>query len=88
MAPAKHWCFTLNNPTVDDAMVYEMVSCWPIEYVAVQREVGESGTEHLQGYVEFEKPQRLSSIKKLPLAGMCDFLLAQSKIIFTVNKKF
>jgi len=70
---AKHWCFTWNNPPGDDQMVYDIIKEWPTTYVVFQSEVADSGTPHIQGYVEFDKPQRLSSIRKMPLAGMFQF---------------
>jgi len=54
-------------------MVYDIIKEWPTTYVVFQSEVGESGTPHIQGYVEFDRPQRLSSIRKMPLAGMFQF---------------
>lgn len=51
---AKHWCFTLNNYT---SLEYDAIqdlfssSTTPATYAIVAREVGESGTPHLQGYV-------------------------------------
>lgn len=88
MAPAKHWCFTINNPDVDDAMAHDMLSQWPYQYIAVQREIGGSGTEHLQGYVEFDKPMRLTGIKKLPLAGMAALKPSQYHTKFVMTKKY
>lgn len=45
-----YWCFTINNPESN-----ELPSQWPaIKYCVWQREKGEAGTEHLQGYVIFE----------------------------------
>jgi len=70
---AKHWCFTWNNPPGDDQMVYDIIKEWPTTYVVFQSEVADSGTPHIQGYVEFDKPQRLTSIRKMPLAGMFQF---------------
>jgi len=62
---ARCWCFTINFSYLSD---YEQVdpSEWPACVVAVwQHEVGESGTEHLQGYVNFARSVRLGTIKKL-----------------------
>lgn len=61
-----YWCFTLNNPTFapDDLPTAprEKYVCW-------QREEAESGTIHLQGYLECSAKQRLSALKRwLPRA--------------------
>lgn len=46
---SKYWCFTLNNPANN-----ELPGSWPgVQYAVWQREKGEQGTEHLQGYVVF-----------------------------------
>lgn len=59
MAQARAWCFTLNNAASD-----ELAQHANERYCLWQREKGESGTEHLQGYVEFSKPMRLGGLKK------------------------
>lgn len=59
------WCFTLNN--YDELAVEHVRSVLAsdkIRYAIFGYEVGESGTPHLQGYVAFLKPQRLSACKK------------------------
>lgn len=56
----KFWCFTLNNPTIED----HPPNIWPdVKYVIWQHERGENGTEHLQGYVAFTKVKRLNWIR-------------------------
>lgn len=59
---AKFWCFTLNNYTQDDvdrlATPTETVN-----YMVVGKEVGESGTPHLQGTVCFVERKRLQQVK-------------------------
>lgn len=62
ISPSKRWCFTLNNYTED-----EISSIVPVfkEYCIValfSKEVGESGTPHLQGYFEFKTKRRPSSV--------------------------
>jgi len=57
---AKHWCFTLNNPVEGEFIDAELV-----EYLVVGDEVGESGTNHKQGYVCFKKKMLLTGVKKL-----------------------
>lgn len=68
--PARNWVFTLNNYTDEDleriAKPYEQV-----KYIAYSKEVGESGTPHLQGFVCMWDPCRLSFFKRqLPRAHM------------------
>lgn len=60
---AKNWCFTLNNFTMDD--INEILEKFKIranKYI-FEEEIGESGTLHLQGYVNFEKKLRPSELK-------------------------
>lgn len=62
--PSKRWCFTLNNWTEDQlsAIVRECDEYCKVAIIGA--EVGESGTPHLQGYVEFKVKQRpLSKMK-------------------------
>lgn len=68
---AYHWCFTLNNPKtgVDGAKFLEQVTDpdegWGVEYLVFQLEKGvKEKTPHYQGYCEFTKAERLTSIKK------------------------
>ncbi len=63
---SRHVCFTLNNPEHADEhfkRVFEQVE--KIRYVIFRRERGTNGTLHLQGYIEWKKPQRYSALKKL-----------------------
>ncbi len=63
-----YWCFTLNNPDLCESL--HLVSLVPsvdnhIQYLVFQKEKGESGTEHYQGYIEFTQQVRISHIKKV-----------------------
>lgn len=58
---AKHWCFTLNNPTLFPDEVIEAFG-GTYAYLIFQLEQGAQGTPHYQGYVYFEKKQRLSAL--------------------------
>lgn len=62
---AKHWCFTLNNPTEADQS-----NTPPLyDYMVIGNEVGESGTPHLQGYIALKVKARLTALSKwLPRA--------------------
>ena len=60
MARARPWCWTLNNYTEDDATsILGMVPDY-FRYVCFGREIGESGTPHLQGYAYSTHPRGLS----------------------------
>lgn len=57
----RRWCFTLNNPPADFAL-----ATWANLRGAVwQIERGEQGTEHVQGYCEFDSPKRLGAVRQL-----------------------
>lgn len=60
----KHWCFTLNNPTVtrDDLLQTLKTHC---SYLVLGDEVGESATPHIQGYIELHKKQRFTTVSLL-----------------------
>jgi len=59
---SRKWCFTLNNFSVDE---HSAVKAIPCRFLIFGVEEGDSGTPHLQGYIEFSKPQRLSAVKRL-----------------------
>lgn len=58
------YCFTLNNPTVDEESELQ-VSHPEVSYIVYGHERGESGTPHLQGYLELSKRMSIRQIKKL-----------------------
>ena len=62
MSSSRNWCFTLNNYTAEDEARLASLSC---KYIVYGREVGESGTPHLQGYVEFNKGRKFEKVKSL-----------------------
>lgn len=62
MANARAYVFTINNPTEEETPSLEK---WGAQYLVFQKERGESGTDHFQGYVYFKGKQRMSYLKKL-----------------------
>lgn len=54
ISPAKRWCFTLNNYTTEELDTIKNISSNSSKYWIIGFEVGESGTPHLQGYIEFK----------------------------------
>jgi hypothetical protein len=64
MSPsARCYCFTVNNP---DASSYPQFNEYLLKCLVYQLEQGESGTPHLQGYIEFTSRRTLSSAKSYP----------------------
>lgn len=63
VVPSKRWCFTLNNYTEEESSSINEVfrSCANLFVIGI--EIGESGTPHLQGYVEFTNKLRPLSLK-------------------------
>lgn len=62
---AKNWCFTLNNYSAEDEKELSVAAEQTrITYICYGREVGGSGTPHLQGYFECGARVRLPTIKR------------------------
>lgn len=61
MSRFRNWCFTLNNYTEEDVSFIREIQC---RYLVFGKEVGESGTPHLQGYVIFDDAKTMSAAKK------------------------
>lgn len=56
-------CFTINNYSYDDFIrLSNLLNCG---YMVVGAEVGDSGTPHLQGYIEFTKRLTFKQVKEL-----------------------
>ncbi|UOK21048.1 replication associated protein [Chifec virus UA13_77] len=62
MAQGKRWCFTLNNPYVND---HPTIWLKNHEKYGFQYEKGINNTMHIQGWVTFNKKMRLQELKNL-----------------------
>ena len=60
MKKTRGWMFTINNE-----LILQFASYDNIKFIIYQLECGESGTMHLQGYLELHQPRALSWLKKL-----------------------
>jgi len=65
ISASKQWCFTWNNYNGSDVSNFEEILKKAGSYV-FGYEIGESGTPHLQGYVEFNKKLRPLECKEFP----------------------
>lgn len=61
MSRNRNWAFTINNWTPEELLACQELKC---QYIIIGDEVGETGTPHLQGYVEFFDAHTMSAIKK------------------------
>lgn len=62
----KYVCFTINNyDETDCTTLSNVVSRGEATYIVFGKETGESGTRHLQGYIELPRKLRLSSVKRI-----------------------
>jgi len=60
----RNWVFTINNPEDLDLPTWEWMTP-DVKFAIYQKECGEEGTIHLQGYVEFASAIRLPQVKRL-----------------------
>lgn len=68
----RNWCFTINNPQEG---WFEACFAVPSRYTVVGKEVGESGTPHLQGFIVFQNARTLSAVKNsLPGQAHLEFM--------------
>lgn len=64
-AKSRKWVFTLNNHSVEEHEYIKYTMEQKNSSFVIGEEIGESGTPHLQGYVEFKNPISFSSMKKI-----------------------
>lgn len=60
------WSFTINNWTEDEKKICDsLVEDGQAQYLIYGLEVGEAGTPHIQGYIEFRNKRRLNGVRLL-----------------------
>lgn len=62
---ARTWVFTLNNPEEEDETLLEDAVGRKVRYICWGAEIAETGTPHLQGYMELHNVSRISGFKKM-----------------------
>lgn len=64
MSRAKNWTFTLNNYSPREVeIVKDLGNAGHVEYLVFGREIGDSGTPHLQGFIMLKQRIRMSALK-------------------------
>ncbi|ALE29816.1 replication associated protein [Lake Sarah-associated circular virus-50] len=59
MVKSRGWCYTANNYTKEE---YESLEKYDCGYHVMGKEVGEQGTPHIQGYIEFTNAKRFDTL--------------------------
>ena len=63
---SKDWCFTINNYDDSDiAALEDAVTNGTIIYVIIGKEVAESGTPHLQGFLHLPRKKAMGGVKRI-----------------------
>lgn len=86
---ARRWTFTLNNYVdADQQRLRDLAASDRTVYLVFGREVGESGTPHLQGFVIFSGPVRFTAAKqRLGNNAHLEVARATSEAVATYCKK-
>lgn len=59
---SRNWCFTLNNYTAEEVEACEKEGT-VAKYLVYGKEIGECGTPHLQGYIQYKSLKTLKQVK-------------------------
>ena len=59
------WCFTVNNPELTGPELVTLLQekMTQLRFAVFQLEVGDSGTPHFQGYLNFSRPKQFNYVK-------------------------
>lgn len=61
-----YWCFTINNFVADDeAFLRDLFGTGQVHYLVFGREIADTGTPHLQGYIEFNTRRSFNQVRQL-----------------------
>lgn len=82
---SRTWVFTINNYTDEDLTMFEN---WQsdVKRLVVSKEIGESGTPHLQGAVTFNRAYRLTGLKKLHTRAHWEKALTTDPTVYCVKE--
>lgn len=61
---SRNWCFTINNPTYNDVEALHQIFDIKNDYLIIAFETGESGTDHIQGFIHFGITARSGCVLK------------------------
>lgn len=89
MSRGPNWCFTINNyDEATETIIADLCTNEgsDVRYICYGREVGASGTPHLQGYVQFKKKKRLGGVKRVP--GLARAHLELARGTFEHNRRY
>lgn len=76
---SRNWCFTLNNYEQSEVEHIQSLDLDKIRYCVFGKEVGESGTPHLQGFVVFKNAVRLKTLREM-IGSRCHYEVAKGNI--------
>lgn len=72
------WSFTWNNYTAEDcALLDSLHEAGKVRYLVYQREVGEQGTPHLQGFVQLKQSRLAAMVSLFGGSGHAHFSIAR-----------
>jgi len=61
----RSWCLTLNNPSEEELATLRGLNPRHFKCAIFAHEIGESGTPHIQGFMQFVNARTLTAVKKM-----------------------